>query len=125
MKPATCSTRPTLPHLGCGLLLCLAALLPATGRAQAALPQAVQAVQARATAQLQPVLETLKSLVAVESGSRDLDGLGQLAGLVAARLKAAGMATQIQATQAPDFHRFRCSAKCAARESPDGTEVSK
>ncbi len=114
MKPATCSTRPTLTHLGCGLLLCLAALLPATGRAQAALPQAVQAVQARATAQLQPVLETLKSLVAVESGSRDLDGLGQLAGLVAARLQAAGMETRIQPAQAPDFHPQLKGAKLGA-----------
>ena len=53
---------------------------------------------------MQPYLDTLKSLVGIESGSRDLEGLAQLAGVVEARLNAAGMATQRLPTKAPDFY---------------------
>jgi glutamate carboxypeptidase len=62
------------------------------------------AVRAQATAQVQPLLNTLKDLVGVESGSRDLEGLQQLAGLITQRLQAAGMAVQTLPTKAPDFH---------------------
>jgi glutamate carboxypeptidase len=48
-------------------------------------------VQAKAQEQVQPLLGTLKDLVSIESGSRDLEGLSRLAELVAARLQAAGM----------------------------------
>ena len=62
------------------------------------------AVRLQVDTQLQPFLDTLKSLVVIESGSRDLEGLAQLAGVVEARLKAAGMSTQRMPTKAPDFH---------------------
>jgi glutamate carboxypeptidase len=82
-----------------GACACLAA---ATGTAQtAATPQAVQA---RATEQVQPVLATLKELVALESGSRDLEGLAALSAVLAQKLQTAGMAVQVLPTQAPDFH---------------------
>ena len=62
------------------------------------------ALQARAAEQVQPLLGTLKDLVAVESGSRDLEGLATLAQLVASRLQAAGMKTELIDAKAPDFH---------------------
>jgi glutamate carboxypeptidase len=61
-------------------------------------------VQAQATAQVQPLLSTLKDLVAIESGSRDLEGLQQLAEHIGQRLQAAGMTVQTLPTKAPDFH---------------------
>jgi glutamate carboxypeptidase len=83
------------------LLLCAAAAASWTSQAQSLTPQAVQALVA---GQVQPVLATLKSLVDIESGSRDLEGLAQIAELIAGRLRAAGMSTQLLPTQAPDFH---------------------
>ena len=55
-----------------------------------ALGQADQAVLAQARANKAPLLETLKDLASIESGSRDFEGLSKLADLIAARLKAAG-----------------------------------
>src|SRR3546814_817528 len=55
------------------------------GLAQAA---PVAAVRDAAQAQRQPMLDTLRDLVGIESGSKDLPGLQQLAALVAERLKA-------------------------------------
>ena len=62
------------------------------------------AVQTRVQEHVAPLLDTLKSLVGIESGSRDLDGLAQLADLVAARLRASGMQVQTLPAQAPAFH---------------------
>ncbi len=84
-------------------LLALCALaVPIAAIAQAsATPTAVQAL---ATAQVQPVLGTLKELVGIESGSRDLEGLATLSALLAQKLQASGMTVQVLPTQAPDFH---------------------
>ena len=84
----------------CLPLIALALAAPAPALAQTA----PLAVKAQVDTQVQPYLDTLKSLVGIESGSRDLEGLAQLAGVVEARLKAAGMATQRLPTKAPDFH---------------------
>src|SRR5690606_10614699 len=62
-------------------LLCCAAV----GLAHAA---PVAAVHDAAQAQRQPMLDTMRDLVGIESGSKDLEGLQQLAALVAERLKA-------------------------------------
>ena len=78
-----------------------ALLLPPAASAQ---PLGQAALQARVAEQVQPLLGTLKDLVAVESGSRDLEGLATLAQLVAARLQAAGMKTELIDAKAPDFH---------------------
>ena len=77
-----------------GLAACAlgTALLPLAVSAQRLGPAALQA---RAAEQVQPLLGTLKDLVAVESGSRDLEGLAKLAQLVASRLQAAGMKTEL------------------------------
>lgn len=83
------------------VLLVGAALLPLAANAQ---PVAPAALQAKVSGQVQPLLDTLKDLVAVESGSRDLEGLATMAQLVAARLQAAGMKTELIDAKAPDFH---------------------
>lgn len=49
-----------------------------------------QQLQALAKQEQPALLETLRSLVEIESGSKDLDGLAQLAGLIAGKLKALG-----------------------------------
>jgi len=84
------------PALGCVLAV---ALLPALAQAQAP-----AAVQAGVAAQVQPLLGTLKDLVSIESGSRDLEGLATLSTLIAQRLQTAGMTVQVLPTQAPGFH---------------------
>src|SRR6185369_4671581 len=52
--------------------------------------QPVEPVLAQARANKAPLLETLKSFVSIESGSRDLEGLDKLANLIAGRLKDLG-----------------------------------
>jgi glutamate carboxypeptidase len=59
---------------------------------------------ARAAAQVAPLLDSLKEMVAIESGSRDLEGLARMAELVAARLRRADMAVQLLPARSPDFH---------------------
>lgn len=76
---------------------------PAAVAAQPARP-ADEALHARTQAELPAYLETLKTLVGMESGSRDLEGLAKLADHVAGRLRSAGMQVQLRPTQAPDFH---------------------
>lgn len=49
-------------------------------------------------------LNTLKTLVGIESGSRDLEGLRALAKVVADRLGALGMEVKTIPTRAPEFH---------------------
>jgi glutamate carboxypeptidase len=83
-------------RLGLTALLCGATLWASA--------QTPAAVQVQSTAQVQPLLNTLKELVAIESGSRDLEGLAQAATYVAQRLQASGMQVQTLPTKAPDFH---------------------
>jgi glutamate carboxypeptidase len=66
------------------VLLLLAAL------ATPALGQAVEPVRSLAAKEKPALLETLKALVSIESGSRDVEGLGRIADLIAARLKELG-----------------------------------
>lgn len=74
----------------------LAALALALGLAAPAVrAQAVQAVKTRAEAAVQPFLDTARDLVAIESGSRDKEGLDRLADHLAARLKALGGEVEI------------------------------
>jgi glutamate carboxypeptidase len=67
-----------------------AAALAATLACVAALAQPVQPVVDEARAQKAPFLDTLKSLVEIESFSADRDGLDRIAELVAARLRTLG-----------------------------------
>jgi glutamate carboxypeptidase len=89
-----------------------AALPPAAVQAPPASPVAAavpsrpadEALRARVEAELPAYLQTLSTLVGMESGSRDLEGLAKLADHLAGRLRGAGMDVQLRPTKAPDFH---------------------
>lgn len=86
-----------------------AAVATAAAQTAAAAPAtpsrpADEALRARVQAELPGYLETLKTLVNMESGSRDLEGLAKLADHVAGRLRSAGMQVQLKPAKAPDFH---------------------
>src|SRR3989454_7007804 len=57
--------------------------------------QPVDAVLGQARANQAPLLATLKDLVSIESGSRDSEGLSQLAALIAARFKDLGAEVEL------------------------------
>jgi glutamate carboxypeptidase len=66
--------------------------------------QSLHAVQAKAREHEPLLLESLKQLVGIESGSRDLEGLAEAAQFIAGKLRGSGMAVQVLPTKAPDFH---------------------
>src|SRR5688572_1384533 len=68
----------------------LAALAACLLAAAPVFAQPVEPVLAQVRAHKQPFLDTLKELTAIESGSRDPEGLERIAQVIAARLKAAG-----------------------------------
>ncbi len=100
---AACTTVTQPPAAPTGAAAAAPVSPPAAVAAQPARP-ADEALHARAQAELPAFLETLKTLVGMESGSRDLEGLAKLADHVAGRLRSAGMQVQLRPTQAPDFH---------------------
>ncbi len=67
------------------LLVILGALVPAW-----AFAQPVEPVLARVQQERQPYLDTLRELVSIESGSSDVEGLNQIADVIARRLRALG-----------------------------------
>ena len=62
------------------------------------------ALRTQAQAEVAPYLKTLESLVGIESGSRDLDGLRNLSNVIAERLRKSGMQVELKPARAPDFH---------------------
>jgi glutamate carboxypeptidase len=66
----------------------LVALL--TAMTTSAFAQAVEPVRSLAAKEKPALLDTLKALVSIESGSRDVEGLGKLADLIVARLRELG-----------------------------------
>jgi len=68
------------------------------------LAQPVEPVLAQARANKAPLLDTLKELVAIESGSRDAEGLARLADLIAARLRSLG--GEVQLVEVADVYRM-------------------
>src|SRR5215470_13208996 len=58
--------------------------------ATSAFGQAVEPVRSLAAKEKPALLDTLKALVSIESGSRDTEGLGRIADLIAERLRALG-----------------------------------
>jgi glutamate carboxypeptidase len=62
-----------------------------------------------AAAQKQPLLDTLKELVSIESGSRDPEGLDKIAGLIADKLRALGGEIELiepGSTASPEVYRM-------------------
>jgi glutamate carboxypeptidase len=79
--------------------LCVAAMAPIT-----AAP--VEPVASLAAKHRAPLLDTLKDLVAIESGSGDREGLDRIADIVAARLKALGGAVEMIEPNPADIYRM-------------------
>ena len=85
----------------------IAIFLAATALAAAAgaSAQGVEPVMAQVRAHKQPMLDTMKELTAIESGSRDIEGLDRLAAVIEARLKALG-ADEVQLVEPADIYRM-------------------
>ncbi|OZI18577.1 glutamate carboxypeptidase [Bordetella genomosp. 9] len=81
---------PKFRRAAAGGVLILAAL-----GAGAAGAEPVADIMDAAKAQQQPMLDTLRDLVGIESGSRDVEGVERIAALVADKLKAMGGSVQI------------------------------
>jgi glutamate carboxypeptidase len=69
-----------------------------------ALAQPVEPVRALAAKEKTGLLDTMKELVGIESGSRDIEGLGRLAELIAARLRDLG--GKVELVDAADVYRM-------------------
>ena len=82
------------------LLLALLLMLVATGAGA----EPVAAVLQQARANKEPLLATLKDLVSIESGSRDGEGLSQLAALIAARFK--GLGAEVELVEPADIYKM-------------------
>ena len=71
------------------------------------LGQAVEPVLARVKQERAPFIDTLRELVSIESGSRDIDGLNRISDVIANRLRALGGDVQFVAPAPPgDDARF-------------------
>jgi glutamate carboxypeptidase len=81
-----------------------AGFLLLAGVAAHALDQAVEPVLSLAKKEKPGLLETLKELVSIESGSRDYDGLNKLASLIAGRLKELG--GQVEFVEPTDVYKM-------------------
>jgi glutamate carboxypeptidase len=80
------------------LLLLLATM------ATSAFGQAVEPVRSLAAREKPALLETLKALVSIESGSHDAEGLGRIADLIAARLRELG--GQVELVEASNIYKM-------------------
>jgi len=80
------------------LLLLLATM------ATSAFGQAVEPVRSLAAREKPALLETLKALTSIESGSRDIEGLGRIADLIAARLRELG--GQVELVEASNIYKM-------------------
>jgi glutamate carboxypeptidase len=83
-------------------LLIISTFALATSASAAPLEQ-VQSVAAREKA---PLLDTLKDLVSIESGSQDREGLDRLSALIADRLKALGGQVELVEPDPADIYRM-------------------
>src|SRR4029077_2240030 len=78
------------PFIVCSLVVRAAALIVCSGIAAHAIGAAFEPVVALAQKEKAPLLDTLKDLVSIESGSGDREGLDKIANLIAGRLQALG-----------------------------------
>ena len=72
---------------------------------QAVAAQAVEPVLALAKKEKQPLLDTLKEIVSIETGSRDRENLDKLADVIAARLKTLGASVEM-IEPGPDVYKM-------------------
>jgi glutamate carboxypeptidase len=73
-----------------GVVAVVALLLATVVASGLALAQSSESLLTRVRQERAPFLETLRDLVAIESGSRDIDGLNRIADVIARRLRALG-----------------------------------
>ena len=85
--------------------LCLAAMAPPAAAAP------VEPVRSLAARERAPLINTLKDLVAIESGSGDREGLDRIADVVASRLKALGGAVEMIEPDPADIYRMNDTPK--------------
>ena len=69
-----------------------------------AFTQAVEPVRSLAAREKPALLDTLKALVSIESGSRDVEGLGKVADLVAERLR--GLGGQVELVEPSNIYKM-------------------
>jgi glutamate carboxypeptidase len=69
-----------------------------------AFAQAVEPVRSLAAREKPALLDTLKALVSIESGSRDIEGLGKVADLVAERLR--GLGGQVEVVEPSNVYKM-------------------
>jgi glutamate carboxypeptidase len=74
--------------------------------ASAVIAQPVQPLVSLAQKEKPALLETLKELTAIESGSRELDELDKLANVLAAKLQALGAKVELIDPAESDMHRL-------------------
>ena len=79
--------------------------------AGAAVAAPLQSVQSLAAKEKAPLLETLKGLVSIESGSGDREGLDKIADLIADRLRALGGAVTTVEPNPADIYRMVVTPK--------------
>jgi glutamate carboxypeptidase len=92
---------PTMSDKCAGGLMAAAVLLLACAPT---LAQPIEPVLAQAGKEKPALLETLKELVSIESGTRDTEGLGKLADLITARLKELG--GRVELVEASDIYKM-------------------
>lgn len=90
----------------CGRYARAAALLLCSAIAPAALGAPLEPVQSLAAKEKAPLLDTLKDLVSIESGSGDREGLDKLADLIAGRLRALGGKVELIEAAPADTYRM-------------------
>jgi glutamate carboxypeptidase len=76
-------------------LALLSAALTLAGAEHLAQAAPVKAIEEAAQSQRQPMLDTMRDLVSIESGSKDAEGLAKIAALIADRLKALGGSVEV------------------------------
>jgi glutamate carboxypeptidase len=74
--------------------------------ASAALSAPLEPVHSLAAREKAPLLDTLKNLVSIESGSGDREGLDRIADVIAGRLRALGGAVEMIEPDAADIYRM-------------------
>src|SRR5499427_6463616 len=84
----------------------LAALRLCLASTAAAVAAPVEPVRSLAAKEKAPLIETLKGLVSIESGSGDREGLDKIADVIARRLKALGGAVEMIEPDPADIYRM-------------------
>ena len=79
----------------------LLAVWPGVAAAQGGAPRMDRDVMAAAEAEREPLLDTLRELVSIESGSGDAEGLRRIAAVIAQRLRALGGEVELVAHDDP------------------------